>query len=466
MPESSLEDRDQITDFIQSGLIFPLVSRVEDREAILQGLLSTPGRILSLKTLAQDTLFLDEPAWALRHLFPPFRGVSLQKIMRRHWQLVGAGEVQISEFNYCVIPPDTTNSFGICMLQLWLFALRHFTYRQPRSHISRKGSTEALGLANLALLATRLGFKSGQIEYLRSGNNSRSIAKDFLHSLCSEEFCEIEDSKLQTASRQLHSFLLKVQRLKQEEAIDSVLYTTDDRHDKAKHRFNRPTREQYTQQRKYLFIQHIFGLDQPASQYPTAIGVTRDILLSFFGDEARDILSTRQEAPSSDPRVQNMERNISDDAYSDMAHDSPTEGILDGRQIEYTVSDPLSNEHSNIAPKSPVLEPGSTQKALPDSPSSEYSSHPSNKPTSPRRESEQSIMDFEPHQSGTATPSIPMAPGFEDMLSISRMQVEAPIIPRRSTEEILILWSQSNKDVIVIWKFENRSYHKFSLEGD
>ncbi|KAJ5946389.1 hypothetical protein N7454_003228 [Penicillium verhagenii] len=406
--------------------------------------------------------------------------------MNRHWELPGdmqSLDVQTSEHKYSTVPV-TPNVFKICTLQLWMFAIRHFTYRQPRSHSSQRGSSEALSLGNLALLARRLGFKSEQIAHIQSSNMRRNVAKDFLQALCQQELCKVEDSRLHQASRQLHSFLRNLEKLGiPEDVNNTVVYTTDDQYYLAKHRFNKPTRDQFVQQREFLFVHYISSSDQAISQYPTPIGVTRDILCSFFGYDIRNMLSNYGNSPSvghSSPGIDETMHDIPLSHDGDAMADSPSEysehldtapalssqNILEPYQTDTThaMTDPPPIEYSedqNIAPDvplSPVLEPHQTEihqdreQATPDSPLSHMPvvSEP---------------IPLYPHPSGTPEPSLPLACGFEDLSCIAPMECEAFISSRKTTAEILSDWSQSRKEVIVIWMFELRAYYKFKL-GD
>lgn len=116
IPQSSLRDRSRISELVDSGQLFALVTGASDRKAMRDRLLSTLGRIISLHTLAQDTLYLEKSAKALRCLCPPkFKG-SFRHTMRRQWSMVGTGrslEIQRSEHVFATIE---TNAFSVCMM--------------------------------------------------------------------------------------------------------------------------------------------------------------------------------------------------------------------------------------------------------------------------------------------------------------------------------------------------------------
>ena len=295
MPQSSLVDRKRIAELVDSGQIFPLVTGVEERTALRDSLLSTPGRIISLNTLIKDTLFLEEPAKALRRLCPPrFKG-SLKRTMLRQWKMVGTErslEMQRSEHHFITIQRNA-NSFSVCMMQLWLFALRHFVPQKRGSKNNRRyfgWTIEDLSLRRLAVLAERLGFQSDQIISLRSENLNQNIAKGFIESLCREDFYRLEDRRIQSMSNQLRNILRNLPTYSEED-VEVAKFTTNSPEAAARHRYNRPTQEQYDEQRKYLFLEPLFGPDQPVAEYPTSLGVTREILRCFFSDDIREIIS-------------------------------------------------------------------------------------------------------------------------------------------------------------------------------
>ena len=186
MPQTSLSDRRRIIGLVESHQIFALVTGVNEREALQDRLLSTPGRIISLNTLAQDSLFLEDPARALRCLCPQFTG-SLRKVMLRQWNLGSQRtlEIQKSEHVFGTMQ-QSAESFSICMIQLWLFAFRHFIHQRSRTKTNRRHfrwSTEDHSLRKLADLADRLGFKSNEITALLQEDLYQNIAKGLIESL-------------------------------------------------------------------------------------------------------------------------------------------------------------------------------------------------------------------------------------------------------------------------------------------
>ena len=86
-----------------------------------------------------------------------------------------------------------------------------------------------------------------------------------------------------------------------EKDIDVAQFTTNSPAAAARHRYNKPTQEEYDEQRKYLFLEPLFGPDQAAAKYPTSLGVTREILLCFFGYDVGEKISTQLQDLSGEP---------------------------------------------------------------------------------------------------------------------------------------------------------------------
>lgn len=115
----------------------------------------------------------------------------------------------MSEHDF-TISQTPKNPFSICMLQLWLFGLRHFAqqYNYAMHHLKTfRWYTEMLSFTKLAILADRLGFSSNQINALRSVNLDQRLAQGFVQSLCEEEFYRFEERSVQSMSHRLQSAL-------------------------------------------------------------------------------------------------------------------------------------------------------------------------------------------------------------------------------------------------------------------
>lgn len=434
MPRISLADRKRVTDLMDSKELFPLVRITEDREALKSRLLQTSGRIISLNTLIQDTLFIERPARALHCLCPPkFKG-SFKKVMLSQWNLIGTRgllEVQTTEHEFTTTQ-QTESSFSVSVLQLWLFACRHFVHQGSRvRHIGQsfEWSTEDVSLNKLAILASRLGFKSDQISLLRNKNLGQHMAQGFFKSLCKEEFYNYEERKVQSMSNRLQSFLQNLPRYVEEDEA-TAQFTTNDPELEASHRFNSPTRDEYDRQRRNIFANQIFGPDQPQSEYVTSLGVIKDIISCFFGETLfPQLWNERQAIPPQSPP--GLAEAASEFVEEDMNFEE-----------EHPTVQPANSPLSEEVHQSPT-------NSGPDTTEEEFISEP---------------VEMDHHPSGTPDRDVaPLAAGFEE--TSQPMETKSYITVHRKVPEILSTWYKSHQEVIVVYLFESRIYYKFFLDG-
>ncbi|KAJ6070578.1 hypothetical protein N7467_011897 [Penicillium canescens] len=424
MPNISLADRRRVTDLMDSKRIFPLITIPEDREKVKTHLLQTPGRIISLNTLLQDTLFLEEPAKALHRLCPPkFKG-SFKKAMLSQWNLIGAAgilEIQTAEHKFTKMK-QTEHSFSISMIQLWLFACRHFVHQRSRARKNRhhfEWPTKDVSLSRLATLASRLGFKSEQISLLQNNNLGQLMAQGFFKSLCREEFYEYKEYKVQSMSNKLQSFLQNLPRYVEEEDA-TAQFTTNDPELEASHRFNSPTRDEYDRQRKHMFANQLFGRDQPQSQYVTSLGVTKDIIGCFFGKTLFQQL---------------WEQNSLQSSYSPESMEVDTAGSAEERPAVHPLNSP------------PVEVPQSSVNSGLDV-----------------IKDDDRTLELDNHPSGTPDRDAPpLAAGFEE--TSQQMEIKNYLSTNRTVSEMLSEWYQSRQELILVYLFESRIYYKFFLAG-
>lgn len=434
MPCISLADRKRVTDLMDSKELFPLVRITEDREALKSRLLQTSGRIISLNTLIQDTLFIERPARALHCLCPPkFKG-SFKKVMLSQWNLIGTRgllEIQTTEHEFTTTQ-QTESSFSVSVIQLWLFACRHFVHQGSRvRHIGQsfEWSTEDVSLNKLAILASRLGFKSDQISLLRNKNLGQHMAQGFFKSLCKEEFYNYKERKVQSMSNRLQSFLQNLPRYVEEDDT-TAQFTTNDPELEASHRFNSPTREEYNRQRRNIFANQIFGPDQPQLEYVTSLGVIKDIISCFFGETFF-------------PRLWNERQAIPPQSPPGLA-EAASEFVEEDMNFE--------EEHPAVQPANSPLSEEVRQPPTnsgPDTTEEEFISEP---------------VEMDHHPSGTPDRDVaPLAAGFEE--TSQPMETKSYITVHRKVPDILSTWYQSHQEVIVVYVFESRIYYKFSLDG-
>lgn len=458
MPQTSLSDRSRLRHLVDKREIFGMITGVQERDFMRERLLSISGRIISLNTMVQDTLFLEEPAKALRRLCPRFNG-SFRNAIRHRWAAVGAQrelEIQKSEHKFGAVA-QSADSFSLCLLQLWLFAFRHFIPHQRRTKKNKHyfgWSTEGHSLRKLSDLAHRLGFQSDQIGELLSENLHQSAAKGFVESLCDEDFYTVDQNRIKSLSVHIQRILRNLPT-QPEENNSTGQFTTDSPEREAKNRFNSPSQEQYEEVRKNLFLEQVFGPDQAAAQYPTSLGVIREMLCCFFGHKYKKMLSIhpemRTEASTEQSSLTRQTPPIEQDPYehADDHHPLLLETIVNEQDMR-----------TNIYREETIEESVDTEHEMEDQSSSRYSRSLGSPTRAEDLPSEP--VEIEPYPSGTPDPPPPIAPGFEEASCIQPMEKENLLSVRRKVPEILNIWFRSQREVIVLFLFESRTYYKFS----
>ncbi|KAJ6103450.1 hypothetical protein N7486_005877 [Penicillium sp. IBT 16267x] len=238
-----------------------------------------------------------------------------------------------------------------------------------------------------------------------------------MESLCREDFYRLEERRIQSMSNQLRNILRNLPTYSEED-VEVAQFTTNSPEAAARHRYNRPTQEQYDEQRKYLFLEPLFDPDQPVAEYPTSLG-------DLSGEPMMSTIALSQGT-----------------AYQ---YETPTE---------------------TTEPSSDLVETNQMQtESIPvdDQDSSQYSRSPGEPTVEGNSPSEP--VDLEPYPSGTPDPPPPLAAGFEDPSCNFPLERKSYIFVRRKVPEILKIWYQSQREVIVVFLFESRVYYKFNTTG-
>ncbi|KAB8069697.1 hypothetical protein BDV29DRAFT_198506 [Aspergillus leporis] len=432
MPSYSLDDRNRLIELMRTERIFPLISGEGERETLQNKLIEISGRILSINTLVQDTLYLERPVKAFRSLLPrKFKGTVRQALLER-WKLQDldrASAVQTSEHSF-EAAPMSVNLFSLGMAQLWLFTLRHFV----KPHIDAKcnqlatsWSTERRSLSKMAILARRLGFSSTEIDKLRWEDFERADSDRILRAICTEDFYQIDEAKLRMMTNRLTDYRRHLSRVKETQSPQIPDFATDKVEQMSRRRNNCPLWDEHQRDRSHLFIKHIYSADQPCARYPTSFAVTREIFFSFFGK--RPLYDIFAKAPAPAP--------------------APEKTIPASDPDEQTTSE-SEQPHDQITDESPI-------ELLP---------HPPGTPDRHREELNLSQTASLVHDMEGVEQDVPLAAGFEDIICKAPLETRADICVHRKVAEILQMWYTScNTSLIVLFLFESRRYYKFLAEN-
>jgi hypothetical protein len=428
MPSYSLEDRDHLIELIRTERIFPLISEQGERAKLENKLIKISGRILSINTLIQDTLYLERPVKAFRSLLPrKFKG-TVRQALRERWKLEDmerASALQTSEHGF-EAAPTSVNLFSLGMTQLWLFTLRHFV----KAHVDAKCNqlvtswpTEKRSLGKMAILARRLGFSSAEINTLRQEDFERADSDRILRAICTEDFYQIDEAKVRMMTNRLKDCWRNLSRVKETQP-QIPNFATEEAEQITRRRSNCPLRDEHQRDRPHLFVEHVYSADQPRARYPTSFAVTREIFFSFFGKyPLYDVFGN---APSPAP-----EQIIS---TSDPDEPSRDEG---------------EQPPSQVIDESPI-------ELLP---------HPPGTPDRHREELQSRQTAALIHDMDGVEQDVPLAAGFEDNTCKAPLETRADICVHRKVAEMLQMWyDSSSTSLVVLFLFESRRYYKFRAE--
>ncbi|KAH8663705.1 hypothetical protein BGZ60DRAFT_379461, partial [Tricladium varicosporioides] len=188
-PKTSSADRDFITRAIESKSAFPLLYNDVKRLGLLQNVIAIDGMIPSIKTLAKDSLYLEDCAKAMRTLIDPTE-CHMREAMQHMWRGYGGDYIVLESADGLTEYGDTRTGdderFEIAYVQLWMFAMRNFhrlTNLVPKS--DNKQKVPSIGpdpqcLLEFARLANALGFRSNAITSILNADADREHARNML----------------------------------------------------------------------------------------------------------------------------------------------------------------------------------------------------------------------------------------------------------------------------------------------
>lgn len=447
MPQDSSADSWFITQLMQDGVLFPLVTG-QERSSLQDRLLESPGRLLTLFSLAQDTLFLEPCAKVLQQLVPP-RVDDLKSALLKGFR--GGGNtwpIQFSENAIHKIDIDYAGSpasyqaqqMTTAYLQLWLFVMRYieaFGYMKLAAPYAESDAaplvykpTKEEAKRRLAVLAQYLGFDSKRIRSALSGNTTLSSTREFLGTTRPKELYEYPTDWEHNASDMILQVLsIPGARSEDGASLPSLPVSGKESTRTTRKRCGLPVGRFYAEDCCFLYIPHLMVTSRAVSNYPTPFAIVRDIIISFWG---------REHFPQ---------------GFSPPWQRSPPDGLLPSSQ-------PVVSFTSERAPSETL--------SLPES--IELDPHPPGTPPIPADQDQISTnasrMTTTEAYNLEMVLDVPMAAGFEDETHIAPLNQTAYITHNRSAKEITKLWNNSGTaELSVYYIFKKRAYRKFRL-GD
>ncbi|KAJ5475417.1 hypothetical protein N7539_007704 [Penicillium diatomitis] len=430
MPHTSQLDRSKIEDLIDSAKIFALLKDSGQRTALKARLLTVPGRIITLNTLFQDAMLFEGPSKALRLLCPQkFKGSFADTMLKQWRKPLDDTPLQASEHRWTTVP-NPACSFMFCLVQLWLFAMRHFIYQpEPRGDCS-DGFSVRFCLVKMAELAEHLGFESKQTRDLTRHDVWEIIATNILKSFSEQGFAFYTNDQAKRFADQLRRVIDR-SPADLELEHDEPDFTTDDEDLEAECKFNLPSRKQFETVRDKLFLKHIFRRNEQSSKYTTPLGVVRDTLFCFLGAGCFDEITIHLFRYGSG---EGEYANINKTTEPPQATETPRS------ESQYSRDQDEHNRHPDTDSDHIMIE--------------DYDLAISN-------------TDM-PELSPTIAPdtrTCHMAPGFEDAKWVGPMEAENVIRVSQKFSAIMDTWNKSSRPVIVLYIVDVKRYYKFGISG-
>ncbi|KAJ5751326.1 hypothetical protein N7533_008354 [Penicillium manginii] len=268
-----------LNSLVSSGQVLSEFSPVQ-RKQILLRLRSFDDRIPSLFSFFEDFKCFEKWAHCVHRLFE-LNGHTVRQRMDREWR-PRSFYIETGENAYSEGSPAGSDGFDLAYRQIWLFAMRHYpdipqsSKKEPQYVGSLQSEVDENILANMAKLASKLGFQSSKIHDLLERSPDHLMAKQAL----------LKARKKDQFSYDEHIFESLVERV-----VECFNAATPKSHDiserqqlqtNRKHRCGHPVKSQFLSCSRSFFLARMHW-DWLIPANVTALLVQRSIYLAFFG---------------------------------------------------------------------------------------------------------------------------------------------------------------------------------------
>jgi len=353
-PEFSQHDYELIKRGMQDGTLFPHVTDAASRVRIRNALLSTEGRIVTIGTSADDTLYLEALVCALRRLMPPKSKDSIRTCLRNMYVPKGVSlpDIILETTKGDVRLQGSEETRFICItVQLWLSAMRDFpelTGISPKKAAKLEAGVREneVFLYEFAKRAQRLGFASKEIDALISRDPYRLMTERVQEEVAPEIDNEVRERYSAHATR--FSDSLRELR-KQTERRDVVSFSTNEVEQPIGHRSGRPRTLSHATDRKSLYLDCLFAKSGLRKRYATSSAIKIDILRCFLGDALSQLNESGLSSELVGTEVDSAGRDqdatdIADEAVSIEGHEEPRANV----RVSESQYSPVSGYHTWI----------------------------------------------------------------------------------------------------------------------
>jgi len=298
-PRLSLNDRRYIRQIFEHNLAFPRVSDPASRLQLLQASLSYTEMIPSLHLFLENTKYLRTMTDVLKKALPPKCKGTIRQVMLRSFVPPLTGRMQVSENDFEEGRPEEKNDqFWSAYRQCFLFAMRHFyglTDLHPRGHSQSIKSHQKLERLDLwkrfEYLLRHLGFAVNGPQEVRAPMNTEYVAvQSLLSRLRPPDLFEYDHSVLSECSSYVANILTQIKPRSM--GAPRPFQSTDSTQKWAlTHRCGMTDWDTFFSDRRYLFLQNIYALDDEPREDVTSFAVKRDIFKSFFPIDGLNVIA-------------------------------------------------------------------------------------------------------------------------------------------------------------------------------
>jgi len=354
-PLASSDDLSELKKLFDAVKLFPEI-RAEEKRRLIWNSISRIGCLIpSLYTLFEDLKMLSPCVKIIKVLIErPFKG-SLHDMMEQHFsganQTPGKVVTQATETLFNSYEGSVTDQFEFGYRQLYLFAWRDFAQmigEGPKKEKDRPKPTveepDPVLWHRFALFADRLGFDSKVIRKLKADDPYRTEARNFLLKHNSPEFYTFNQELFEDCVEQMAR--TRAAAVEKDRPFVRPPAVVDGPGEPLPRRCGRFFQTAYEYDRKYLFLEVLYGANDVRGKGITSFFARRSTYFAFFGMR---VLSAVAEATGGRPESTDggSAQNVKQEVPADV---SPAPKRA---RIEYvTTPSPSSEEQVALVPTS------------------------------------------------------------------------------------------------------------------